>query len=85
LLSALVVESRSLEPTPLSTAQLIELAWPDERIADAAAANRLYVAINALRRLGLRGVLIRRGAGYLLDPQVPIIEGYRLRTVVEQR
>lgn len=37
---------------PLSVPDLVEAAWPDERILPEAAASRVYTAIRALRRLG---------------------------------
>ncbi|MCP4873451.1 MAG: hypothetical protein GY898_32580 [Proteobacteria bacterium] len=47
-------------------------AWPNDRSDRDAMANRLYVAIHALRKLGLDAVLLSRGDGYLLDPHVPL-------------
>ena len=32
--------------------------------------SRVYVALNTLRKLGLKGVLVSRDGGYLLDPKV---------------
>jgi hypothetical protein len=37
------------------------------------ARKRLYVAIHALRRLGLEAHLLTRDDGYLLDPDVAIL------------
>ena len=53
-----------------SSAQLFASAWPDERIGRDSARNRLYVAINALRELGLRSALVRRADGYLIPPRI---------------
>ncbi len=52
--------------------ELVETAWPDDRSDADALTNRLYVAIHGLRKLGLDGVLLSRGDGYMLDPTVPI-------------
>lgn len=46
--------------------------WPGERATPAAAAMRVYTAVHTLRRLGLRGVLLRRRRGYVLDCDVEI-------------
>jgi hypothetical protein len=36
------------------------------------ARNRLHVSLSTLRSLGLRDLLLARGAGYALDPEVPL-------------
>jgi hypothetical protein len=51
---------------------LLGAGWPGERVLPQAGASRVYVALGTLRRLGLRGVLVSRDGGYLLDPKVPI-------------
>jgi hypothetical protein len=53
-----------------TSAELFASAWPDERIGRDSARNRLYVAINALRDLGLRAALVRRVDGYLIPPRI---------------
>lgn len=57
----------------LSVDALIQAGWPAERILPHAAANRVYVAIATLRKLGLRDVLLSEEDGYLLDPQTPLV------------
>jgi hypothetical protein len=52
----------------VSAADLIASGWPGERVRDHAAKNRLYVALDGLRRLGLRSVLLRKDDGWHLDP-----------------
>jgi hypothetical protein len=49
-----------------------EAGWPGERANPTAAAMRVYTAIHSLRRLGLRGLLVRRRRGYVLDIDVYI-------------
>ncbi len=49
-----------------------EAGWPGERATAAAAAMRVYTAVHSLRRLGLRGLLVRRRRGYVLDVDVHI-------------
>jgi len=63
---------RSAPGRAVSTAAVVELGWPGERIATAAAHNRVKVAVATLRRLGLGRVLLTRDDGYLLDPEVPL-------------
>jgi hypothetical protein len=52
---------------PLSTAELVLRGWPGEKIRPDAAANRLYVTLNQLRKLGLRDWIVREAGGYVLD------------------
>ena len=71
---ALVAQRIQNPGSPLSTYELAEKAWPDEYVAAESAANRVAVAINSLRKSGLKGVLCsQRGEGYWLDPDVPLV------------
>jgi hypothetical protein len=57
----------------LSLADLQEAGWPGERILPQAASNRIYVAVNQLRKLGLKDWLKRSSSGgYYLDPALPV-------------
>ncbi|MBX3221056.1 MAG: hypothetical protein KF795_11100 [Labilithrix sp.] len=49
-----------------------EAGWPGERASATAAAMRVYTAVHSLRRLGLRGLLVRRRRGYVLDTDIHI-------------
>ncbi|MBX3217032.1 MAG: hypothetical protein KF850_33675 [Labilithrix sp.] len=49
-----------------------EAGWPGERASPTAAAMRVYTAVHSLRRLGLRGLLVRRRRGYVLDIDVEL-------------
>ena len=71
ILAALLDARLLQEPVALSLDDLVAAGWPGERMVPQAASNRTYVAITTLRKLGLRGLLIRRDDGYLLDPSVP--------------
>ena len=51
---------------------LLGAGWPGERIAHAAAVNRVHVALATLRKLGLRGLLHSGERGYLLDPAAAV-------------
>jgi hypothetical protein len=55
-----------------SAEQLIEAAWPGERMLASAAKNRLHVSLNRLRELGLRHALMASPDGWLLDPAVEV-------------
>lgn len=66
LLLALATFHRDEPGRSLSTAQLVDRVWPGDRSHSASARNRLYFAVNALRRLGLRGIVVRSRGGYAL-------------------
>lgn len=51
---------------------LVEAGWPGEVILADAAWSRLRTSIRTLRKLGLEGVLITIGSGYLLDPECDV-------------
>jgi len=57
---------------PLSAAELVSAGWPEERMTVESAQNRLYVTLNRLRALGLRGVLLAVEGGYLIDRNHPV-------------
>jgi hypothetical protein len=68
------------EALPVET--LVEIGWPGERVLPSAGASRVHVAIGSLRKLGLRDVLLRDRNGYLLDPDVPLLDDYKRTTVL---
>ncbi|WP_437710650.1 tetratricopeptide repeat protein [Sorangium sp. So ce448] len=72
LLHALAEQQRSAPGRGLSLAALKEAGWPGERILPDAAANRIYVAMNQLRKLGMKPWLRRDADGYSLDPALPV-------------
>jgi hypothetical protein len=67
-LSALAVLHADHPGAALTIDALFERAWPGERALASARTNRVNVALVALRKLGLRGLLQRTSSGYLLDP-----------------
>jgi hypothetical protein len=53
--------------------ELLEAGWPGERVLPDAGANRVYVALATLRKMGLKEVLKSNDSGYFLDPAVPVL------------
>ncbi len=72
LLLALALHQREAPGRGLSLAALQEAGWPGERILPEAASNRIYVAQNQLRKLGLKAFLQKNAEGYFLDPALPV-------------
>jgi hypothetical protein len=72
LLHALAEQRLAAPGVGLSPEQLFEHGWPGESILPAAATNRVYTGIRALRTMGLEALLQRQADGYLLDPEVPL-------------
>ena len=72
VLDGLVLRRRTAPGQPMDLEALLAAGWPGERVQPQAAANRVYVAIATLRKLGLRDVILSREDGYLLDPEVPL-------------
>ena len=68
------VEARLERPGQgLSREALQERGWPGEAILPEAAVNRLHVALNTLRRFGLRGLLVHDQQQYHLAPEVVLL------------
>ena len=77
LLSVMVEAWRDQRGTRLSVADLLVATWPEQRFEGSAGSNRVYVALAALRKLGLRDIVVRTDGGYMIDPnaQVQIVDG----------
>lgn len=68
-----LAQLRAASPTSvLPVTAAFAAGWPGERATPTAAAMRVYTAVHTLRQLGLRGVLVRRRRGYVLDCDVEI-------------
>ncbi len=74
LLVALVDRHHVAPGDALALDALVRAGWSGERMRPEAAANRVYVAISTLRRLGLRGALLHGDDGWLLDRRVVVVE-----------
>jgi hypothetical protein len=72
ILEALVDHHHAHPGAGLTLDALLAAGWPGERVVPAAGANRVYVALTTLRKLGLRGLVLSQDDGYLIDPAVPI-------------
>jgi hypothetical protein len=75
ILLGLVQANRAAGPA-LDVWALLAAGWPGETLDPIAGSNRVYAAIAALRRLGLRRAIDRDEVGYRLAPHVALtIEG----------
>jgi len=74
ILAALARQRLGSPAAALPIEALFEAGWPGERIAPKAAANRVYVTVTKLRNLGLRGLLLSRDDGFLVDPAAAVLE-----------
>lgn len=73
ILLCLVQRQREEPGVGLSLPDLLAVGWPEEQVLHEAGANRVYVALATLRRMGLRRHLLSRDDGYLLDPALAVI------------
>lgn len=73
LLARLAERRLSTPGQPVPAPELVAAGWPNERIADRAARNRLRVALATLRKVGLRDVLITKDGGYMIDPGFDVV------------
>jgi len=72
ILSVLVDHHRHHPGEGLPTDALVEAGWPEENMVARAGVNRVHVALNQLRKLGLTESILRNDAGYLLDPTLDV-------------
>jgi hypothetical protein len=73
LLATLLAGRHAHPGRAVTRKELVEAAWPGQKMSASSADNRLKVAIARLRRAGLRDLLRTEPAGYLLDPAVPAV------------
>lgn len=59
--------------TSVTSNDLIEAGWPDERMTFDSAQSRLYSAIRNLRKLGLEGEIVTKESGYAISADIDII------------
>lgn len=73
LLLALVERRLEAPGCGMGVEELARTAWPGEAILPRAAANRVYNAVRALRKMGLDDALQRQEDGYLLSPTLDVV------------
>lgn len=84
---AALAEQRVMRPgVGLPVRDLVRAGWPGEKMTPESATSRTYMAVRALRAMGLEGLLLTRDDGYLLDPAAPVeisprFEGPRAREI----
>ena len=74
IVQALVARHRLRGGSPLTVPELLEIGWPGERPIPQAGANRVYVELNRIRRMGLRDLVERTPDGYRLTSEA-IVQG----------
>lgn len=72
ILGALVERHRQSPEGALTGEELVRAGWPGEILLADAAANRVYVALSALRKLGLDSLIERCDGGWRLSPNTAI-------------
>ena len=72
IVTALVDRHGEAPGASLVLQDLLEAGWPGERPLAEAGANRVYVALTQLRRMGFREVLERDERGYRLVPRTVV-------------
>lgn len=76
ILSALIEQHQRRPGEAIAVTELVAAGWPGESLIFEAAANRVYVALSSLRKLGLDGVIERCDGGWRLAPGTTVrIEG----------
>ncbi len=73
ILRRLVAQRRTQDADPLTVYDLIEAGWPGEKTLPEAGAHRVYVAIDTMRKLGLRDCILRNDDGYFLSTEVTLL------------
>jgi hypothetical protein len=86
ILSALIEQHRRRPGEAIAVSELVEAGWPGESLIFEAAANRVYVALSSLRKLGLGGVIERCDGGWRLTPSTVVrVETKTLGAAVRPR
>ncbi len=73
ILHDLAVHREQAPGEALAIPRLVAAGWPGERVLADAGTERVYTAVATLRKLGLKGLLLQRDDGYLLDASVPFL------------
>ncbi len=70
----LVAARRDARGTSLTVDDLFDAGWPGDRTGEPWRSNRVYVAVAKLRSAALRDVLLHDGDGYLLAPDLELVD-----------
>ncbi len=71
----LFVERRVTHPgQPTPVRDVFELVWVGQRIDPNSARSRVYSSLWLLRDLGLRDVIVKREGGYMLAPELTVVQ-----------
>jgi tetratricopeptide (TPR) repeat protein len=73
MLWAIAVAHREKPGVAMTTLELVDAAWPGEKMKHEAATLRVYTTIRRLRSLGLADALLTRDDGYLFEPDTAIV------------
>jgi predicted ATPase len=73
LLDRLTEERLRAPQSVVAVSEMIEAGWPGDKANASSALNRLYVALSALRKLGLKDYLVQQNGGYALSVGVLVI------------
>jgi predicted ATPase len=73
LLDRLTEERLRSPQSVVAVSEMIEAGWPGDKANAGSALNRLYVALSALRKLGLKEYLVKQNGGYALSVGVLVI------------
>lgn len=72
LVATLVRRRMEAPGQPMTTAELFRSAWPDESVRPSSAQSRVFMALSRLRALGMAGIIVHTGAGYLIPENVDV-------------
>jgi tetratricopeptide (TPR) repeat protein len=73
LLCLLARKHATIPDQPMSVDEIFQSVWTGENVLSKSRKNRVYVAMNTLRKLGLDEFIVTRGAGYLLHPKTKVL------------
>jgi len=74
LLDRLMQERLQRPGHALAWEEVLEAAWPNEKVIPAAGAHRVRVAVSTLRKLGLRDLLRTAEEGYVLSTECKTVQ-----------
>jgi len=72
LVATLVRRHTDAPGQPITTAELFRAAWPDENVRHQSAQSRVFMALSRLRALGMAGIIVHTGVGYLIPENVDV-------------